>query len=295
MSGETAEPTDVTTDQKFTGRPLGSPVKNCSGKPSLLGHTFILTISPKGDVSPDCEAALLKWCKRMSTCAYVVAERGANNKRHLHFALYFEKARCKQNLQEDMWKRVKKWHGDSISRFAVHVANMYDHRWYDEYLKKEADVEILLDTYDRDVVGKHFPTAEQQLHFIALQGQKIVDSCLHNHLLAWEETTLPVSLRGALDYLRGRMFIKKDMIVIQDERRVRQLALSLYRFRSGDISTTPDEDEWIARNEPRVLSYAVPEVSSKPSVPPHNVGNPCGSKKLWANRVFKEGDRYVPT
>lgn len=241
----------VETPEKITGRPLDSPVKKNSGKIDLSGSTFIVTISPKSDVNPECEKALLKWSGKNSDYCYVVAERGKSGKRHIHMALAFNEKRCKQRMQEDLWKfKVKKWHGDSIGKYAVVVTNMYNHDWYDSYLRKEEGVEILLDNYDRELVGRLFPTVEQQQLFLELKGKRIVDSVLHNHQISWEETDFPVSVGGALDYLRDRMFVKKDMMVILDERRLRQLALALYRYRASDISRSQEDDEWLNRCDP---------------------------------------------
>jgi len=237
--------------QKLTGRSLDSPVKKQPGKNILSGHTFLVTISPKGDISPQSEQALIKWSGKNSDYCYIVAERGRSGQRHIHMALAFNEARNKQCLQEDTWKyRVKKWHGDSIGKYAVVVTNMYNHDWYDEYLRKEEGVEVLLDEYDRDAITSLFPTVEQQQLFMELKGKRVVDSVLHEHNVLWSETDLPVSVGGALRYFRERMFQKKDMMVILDDRRVRQLALALYRYRTSNCDQTMEDDEWLNRCDP---------------------------------------------
>jgi len=248
---ERSEPTDRPSTEKITGLPLDSPVKSVPGKICLSGHTFIVTISPKGDVNTECEKALIKWSGKNSDYNYIVEEHGSSGKRHIHMALAFKLARNKQRLQEDLWKfKVKKWHGDSIGKYAVVVTNMYNHDWYDSYLRKETGVEILSDEYDRDAVGALFPTIEQQQLFMELKGKRPSDCVLHEHEALWSETDLPVSVSGALRYLRERMFQKKDMMVILDDRRVRQLALALYRYRSGNIENTMEDDEWLNRCDP---------------------------------------------
>jgi len=247
-----AEMPEAVVPKKLPDVPLDSPVTREPGKISLLNQsTFQMTISPKGDVSPECESALIKWIKKTTSYAYVVAERGKNGQRHLHMCLAFEAPRSKQCMQEDTWKfRVKKWHGDSVGKYAVVVTTMYDHRWYDEYLKKESEVEVLYDEYDRDAVSKLFPAPEVQQLLIESKGKKVCDTYMHEHCLLWTETSLPVSVAGALQYLRERMFKEKSMMVIQDERRVRQLALALYRYRSCDVSTSVEDDEWLNRCDP---------------------------------------------
>lgn len=249
---------------ELAGRLLDSPAKSQPGK-SLDGHTFLVTISPKGDVSEPCQKAVLKWVGKNSSYAYVVAERGQNGQRHLHLALCFEDARSKQRLQEDIWKRyVKKWHGDSIGKFAVVVTNMYNHDWYDTYLRKEDGVEVLYDGYLREAVGRLFPTLEQQELYKALAGKRVADSVIHDHSMAWESTSHPVSVAGAIFYLRERMFVLRDMAVIVDERRVRQLALALYRYRSQDITLSHEDEEFLNRSDPHrgAVYQVVPQVSA---------------------------------
>ena len=246
------------------GRPLDSPAKSKPGN-TLDGHTFLVTISPKGDVSEPCQKALLKWTEKNSTYEYIVAERGSTGQRHLHLALCFEVARSKQRLQEDIWKRfVKKWHGDSIGKYAVVVTNMYNHDWYDTYLRKEEGVEILRDGYLREAVGRLFPTVEQQELYKALAGKRIADSVIHDHCMSWENTTHSVSVAGAIFYLRERMFVLRDMAVIIDDRRVRQLALALYRYRSQDITLSNEDEEFLNRSDPhRGAVYEVmPQISA---------------------------------
>lgn len=248
---------------------LDSPAKKMSGK-TLSGQTFLITISPKGDVSEQCQKSILKWVDRNACHAYVVAERGQSGQRHLHLALAFEIPRSKHNLHDDIWKRhVKKWHGDSIGKYAVVVTNMYNHDWYDSYLRKEEGVEVLIDNYDSAAVCDMFPTAEQQELFKALTGKRIADAAIHEHCALWEDTTYSVSVAGALFYLRERMFIHRNMMVISDERRLRQLALALYRYRAQDIRLSHEDDEFLNRQDPErgAVYQVIPQVSSaRPSI-----------------------------
>lgn len=260
--------------------PLDSPVKESSGKNSLDVFTFLMTISPKGSVSEQCEKSILKWVHKNTLYAYVVAELGKSGQRHLHLCLCFEQARSKQRLQEDTWKfRVKKFHGDSIGKYAVLPTVMYDHTWYDTYLRKEDGVEVLYNEYDREAVTKYFPSLAVQQHLIETKGKRVVDTFMHDHCMRWSETSYPVRVSGALAYFRDRMYITKDMIAIHDDRRVKQMALSLFRYRTGNISQSMEDDEWLSRVDPiRDSAYSL-------SVP---VGNPVGSQKLWSEKVFKD-------
>ena len=63
----------------------------------------------------------------------------------------------------------------------------------------------------------------------------IADPDFHEHEQRWMEMCEEVSFSSALRYLRTRMFIDKDMVVIIDESQLHQLALALYRYRSGDV------------------------------------------------------------
>jgi len=132
----------------------------------------------------------------------------------------------------------------------VVVTVAYNHYWYDDYLKKEKDVEILNDEYDRDAISAMFPPPEVQQMLVESKGKRVCDAYMHEHCLLWSETDLPVSVSGALRYLRERMFKEKTMMVIQDERRVRQLALAIYRYRTGDCAQSAEDDEWLNRCDP---------------------------------------------
>jgi len=254
VMSERSEPTDRPTDrptETLPDAPLDSPVKKLSGKNPLDCKTFLVTISPKGDVEKKCEESLLKWVEKNSDYGYVVAERGKNGQRHLHMCLAFEVARSKQRMQEDLWKfKVRKFHPESIGKIAVVVTVSYDHRWYDEYLRKETGVEVLYDYYDRDKITELFPPREVQQLLTELKGKRVCDTYMHEHCLLWQETDLPVSVAGALRFLRERMFKEKTMNVIQDDRRVRQLALALYRYRSEDCGQSMEDDEWLNRCDP---------------------------------------------
>jgi hypothetical protein len=109
-----------------------------------------------------------------------------------------------------------------------------------------------------DRITALFPTVEQQKLFMELKGKRVVDSVLHEHDVLWQETDLPVSVSGALRYLRERMFQKKDMMVIMDDRRVRQLALALYRYRTSNCDQSMEDDEWLNRSD---------SVRGKPKLP----------------------------
>jgi hypothetical protein len=220
------------TQNNSAGRPLDSPAIKKSGK-NFAGHTFLVTLSPKEDISEISIQKFLKWAGKNSQYLYVVLEHGANHKLHLHACLAFETPRSKLSIHDDVWKRiVKPEHQTSIGTFAVLVTNMWNHEWYNTYLKKEEGVRILANRYDVDSVTLMFPTLEQQQqHLKATAGKRVSDSARFDH----EQKYLEMFSEGhsfstTLLYFRTRMFKTKDMMVIQDERRVHQLAMALYRY-----------------------------------------------------------------
>jgi hypothetical protein len=84
----------------------------------------------------------------------------------------------------------------------------------------------------------------------SLQTQKceITDMNFHEHEKRWAEMCedSDVSFSSALRYLRVRMFVDRNMLVIVDESQLRQLALALYRYRSGDIDESIQDKEFIS-------------------------------------------------
>ena len=77
---------------------------------------------------------------------------------------------------------------------------------------------------------------------------KITDIDFHEHEQKWTEMCeeSDVSFSSALRYLRIRMFVDKNMLVIIDESQLRQFALALYRYRSGDIDESIQDKEFIS-------------------------------------------------
>lgn len=239
-------------------------------------HTFLLTISTKDDVSAPTEGKLIKYLTKNFDHAYGVAERDRSGIRHLHFALCSALPRQSSNIHDDVWKRhVRPHHGDSIGRYAVVVTVMYNHDWHTSYLRKEEGCEVLIDRYDPDLVSTFFPTPEQQEKLIQTKGKRIADTYVHSLSAAFQEFTEECSPGSALDYLRTRMFITHDMAVILDERRLRQLALALYRYRSNDIRRSLDDDHWLANSCPTEPLFLANQ-------PPGSTGN---TKKMYAGKL----------
>jgi len=150
---------------------------------------------------------------------------------------------------------VSKWVGniqyaDSDGKYAVVVTNQYDHKWYNEYLRKESGCTVLHDFYDFEAVGALFPTMEQQAEYQQTKGKTPLNSAVVAHCDAWVTSGDPPTLQGALYYLRSRMFFNQDLQIIMDERRLRQLALAIYRYRTKNAEPSMEDDEWCSRTDP---------------------------------------------
>jgi hypothetical protein len=72
------------------------------------------------------------------------------------------------------------------------------------------------------------------------------DAEFNDHEQRWMEMCEEASFSSALRYLRTRMFLDRDMTVIVDETKVRQLALALYRYRSGDIDESIQDKDFMS-------------------------------------------------
>jgi len=223
----------------FEGRPLDSPSKLTHSK-VLDTKTFLVTISVPGDLNDELIKKVCAWVRKQTTNAYVVTEHGASDRLHLHALMVFKESRLSAKIRENLFTRfVKPYHPDAIGRVAVVVTVQYDHKWYDEYLRKEKTSTTHVDTYDRETVTSYFPTLAVQE---ALQTKREIsrsgDRVMSEHLLRWTaDTSAAVTPEGALIYFKKRMFVDRDMIIIVDKRKLCQKAYALYELRVGQ--TTP--------------------------------------------------------
>lgn len=137
----------------------------------LLLRTYEVTLSPKGDIPEACYKECMEYIEK--NCGYYIAvlERGKkSNQLHMHAAIDFKKPLNRKSVRDYFTRTVAKYFDRSKRKHAVVVVNMYNHDWYDEYLRKDADAVVLGEKYDREEVEKHFPTPEEQL--ILQQKQK---------------------------------------------------------------------------------------------------------------------------
>lgn len=234
------------SEAEKSGQPLGLPgptdLRTCTKAFKL--KTFKVTLSFADDADDADDAWLVKYLKRYTSHAYAVAEHGENGKRHLHAAMCFTDMRLRDHVRDSFVLYIKKRnstaHADSLPKVAVVVNAMHDHLWYEEYLKKENDVQVLYDTYDADEVGKHFPSADIQRELQAIRDiNRAGDprfANLHVKFLEWYQGDLrAVSFEHTFEFLNRLMYVDKTHRVIQDPRKVHQACLALYRYVTGDI------------------------------------------------------------
>lgn len=131
--------------------------------------TFRLTISVPGDISEACIDDMKTYLMSRTKYMYFVKElsTGDNPKWHAHIAMCFKTApKSMKDFKADFCRyHVKKYHPD-IGRRALLWVAMYNHDWYDQYLKKSADTVIVFDNYDRESVTSAFPSLEIQQQLV---------------------------------------------------------------------------------------------------------------------------------
>jgi hypothetical protein len=258
----------------FEGRPLGWPsiprtqcetwvqfkvfrvktvykrrgVDACSHRSRVMSalntiRAFNLTISTKGDISDECVTAVSKWINKQCEYALCIVETDTG-KRHLHAALFFKEPRDKKKLRENIWMRmVKPFHPTSIGRVAVHIQAMPGLDWVKQYLGKdpnrEIEVAILPDDLDNLLV--YLPTEDEQVALMAATD-KVLDVFYNQHEIMYKQwltdNTWISSTETAHQYFRLRMFVRKDMRVIADSRRVHQMAIALHKYSTDSYHLT---------------------------------------------------------
>lgn len=220
----------------------------------------MLTVSTKGDISPECIESLVKHIDSTTVYCYVVTEHGESGKLHLHAVLVYKKDRQSKKLHENIWERqVKPHHPDSIGRIAVKVQVCPGHDWYDTYLKKESECSVVLARYPREAVTPYFPTAAVQQALVELhqaKGKKSCNEWWDKHAAAWTDTTYVNTPEGAHEYLEF-CWLNGTSPRITDPRRSTQIAMGLFRHRNRLISCT-ERVSWLLKQLEDGPSYDVP-------------------------------------
>lgn len=230
--------------EKPEGGPLGTPsVPRPSLKDQLDTRTFQLTVSVPGDISPDCVKALVKHIRSVTIHAYAVTELDDSDRLHFHAVLVYKQPMLGRKIHENIWERqVKKYHPDAQGKYAVKVQVCPGHEWYDTYLQKHKETQVLIDTYDRDKITDFFPTQAVQE---ALQTKAAISRQAAPHVTRdvneWIESKFENTPEGALSYLKNRMFVIRDMVPIADKRKLCDKAYMYYEYRNGITKPTADE------------------------------------------------------
>jgi len=200
-------------------------------------------VSVPGDISDDCVKRLVAHIRRSTIHAYAVTEHGATDRRHFHAVMIYKDPMISRKIRENIWDRiVKPQHPDAKGSIAVKVQVCPGHDWYDTYLQKEREVEVHLDTYDRDKITDFFPTIAVQE---ALQTKAAISKQAAPHVTRdvdlWSTSDFENTPEGSLSYLKHRMYVLRDMVPIADKRKLCQKAFMYYEYRNGIVEPTTDE------------------------------------------------------
>lgn len=252
------------TDPNLEGRPLGSP-----SVPHPSTQTFNLTISAKEDFSHEARDKLLKWIKSSTVHAYVVTERGTTDREHLHAVLVFKEHRDARKIQENVFQRfVKPFHPTAIGKYAVQVHVLYDHKWYETYLQKEASRVVHWDTYDKERVEHYFPAqATQEFLQTTCRKRKGPEaaSYITEHVSGWEASSFENTPEGSLCYLKHRMFALRDLVPIADKRKLVEKAYMYWEYRNA-IETPCAEEARLLKRFDEVYSHEAKTYDFRPPV-----------------------------
>lgn len=217
-------------------------------------RAYQLTISPKGDISDVVVRRVRKWLSKTCLYVYAVIEGTSTGKRHLHAAMYFEDTKNKKQLQEYVWKIVKVEHKDSIGKFAVKVQVMPGSNWVDEYLRKEKDVEVVINVLpeERDELLGFYPSAEDQEALIQatsqpFQGDRFLDLHEGEYKRYLERESVVSTIGTATEYFLWRVNVDRTLPRLRDSRTYVNMGLALHRYISMDKSLTSEEESLIRR------------------------------------------------
>lgn len=225
--------------------PLVSPEK--VNPENLKCQTFLITLSPKTDITDKTVREFTKYIQKKTIHCFIVTEVGDNGKKHLHACVAWSVPVDKRNIH-DYWsaKMVKDYPG-SIGRYAVNVTVQYNHKWYDEYLRKGG--EIIVDNYERGGVEQYFPTEEQQRRLCEIKGTpEIRLHVLDKMLSEWvDKDAMDSSYEGAIRFMKHRMYVENKTPYYADARKMHEACWFLYEKRNKIIEPNVDDRNFGAR------------------------------------------------
>lgn len=218
-----------------------------SASPSLKCFTFLITLSPKLDLSEQTISQFRSYITKKTKFAYVVTEHGENGKLHLHAAACFNYATEKRNIQDYWAKKMTVDYPGSIGRYACKVTIQYDHKWYNEYLRKGGNV--IYDKYNVDAYSEYFPTIEQQRRLCELKGSPEIRMHILDEMLAeWiDQDNLDSSYESAVSYMKYRMYALNKTPYYTDARKLHDICWFLYEKRNKVYECNVDDRNYGAR------------------------------------------------
>jgi len=248
---------------------------------------FKVTISTKSPVTIDDDKIFQKYCAKKCDMFHIVAEHGSNGKRHLHILMCCKVACFKRNLCDTLWKLIKENHSDSKQGIAVRCDVLYNNVWYDTYLNKESDHEVVYTNYDASLEVNYYATPEQQEYLQArITSSSAVDpyySKLSTEFESYWSGRTGVPLRGdCIQYLQYRMFVVKDMRCIRDPKAINQIGVTLWRYFTSNADLDFEQRKYCASLDGPIVNF-----DGEGYVSHNPIGNPTGCKSLWCEKVFK--------
>lgn len=236
----------VNASESFSVPPLDSTENGIRN--NLRITTFNITLSPITDVTDDTIKQFKTYLKKQ-LYAYGVSEIGTNGKKHLHAVFVTRTSQEKRNIQSYWAKIMCRDYPGSKGRYACVVVTVYDHKWYDDYLRKGG--EVIIDNYDRDAVSSYFPTESEQARLIGAKIESIgagKPSFFQRLRTDWETAYEgDSSYECAVRFLKQQMYIEESISIIADKRRLCQIAFALYEYRNGIDEPNVEERNYAAR------------------------------------------------
>jgi len=230
--------------------------------PQLETRSFLVTISTKGDITPECVKALVKHWTKTTLYAYAVTEHGETGKLHLHAVIIYKEVRLARKLHENLWHRYVEpnGHSDSVGKHAVKVQVCPGNKWYDEYLQKETGASVVMDTYDREAAEAYFPTQAVQDALVELGNRKGVSTGCNAwydaQVAAWMAGPFDDTPEGALCHMKQTWRDGTSMI-IKDPRHSTHTARALYEHRHKIVTCT-ERERFLLKQLEEGPSYEVP-------------------------------------
>lgn len=216
-------------------------------------RAFNLTVSTRESISEEAINYVANWIRKKRTKYYLVVVESETSKLHLHAALYFEDNQDPRSMRDTVWKGIKRWHPTSIGKHAVQFKASPGNLWVSEYLKKEKEareVACVMPVFDNgevdyEALEEYYPDDDIQ-HALQKKsnekkGDVFMDNLEHQYKSYLAENSFVSSSETAHEFLKYSMNEKRECRVIQDRRRVFQLALNLHEYATETRKLTPFE------------------------------------------------------